>query len=196
MDCNMPGLPTPPSFENCPYSCPLHQWCHPAISSSDILFSFYPKSFPESGTFPMSQLIPSGDQNTGVSASVHPVSIQNWFPLRLTGLISLQFQGTLRSLLQHHSWKVLIPWFSAFSTLQLSQPYMTTEKTIALTIWTFVGRVMSLLFNTRSRFVIAFLLRSNHLLISWLQSLSTVILKPKKRKSVTTSTFSPSICIK
>ena len=78
--------------------------------------------------------------------------------------------------------------------VQLSQLYVTTEKTMSLTKWTFVGRVMSLLFNTLSRFVIAFLPRSNHLLISWLQSPSAVILEPKKRKSVTTSTFSPSIC--
>ena len=81
-----------------------------------------------------------------------------------------------------------------FFTVQLSQPYVTTGKNIALTIWTFVGRVMSLLFNTLSRFVIAFLPKSNYLLISWLQSPSTVILEPKKRKSATTYTFSPSIC--
>ena len=78
--------------------------------------------------------------------------------------------------------------------VQLLQPYMTTGKTIVLTVWTFVSRVMSLLFNTLSRFVIAFLPRSNHLLISWLQSPSLVILEPKKKKSVTISTFSPSIC--
>ena len=106
----------------------------------------------------------------------------------------LAIQGTLRSLLQHHSSKASILWHSAFFMVQLSQPYVTTGKTIALTIWTLVGRVMPLLFNTLTRFVIAFLPRSNHLLISWLQSPSTVILKPKKRKSVTTSTFPPSIC--
>ena len=117
------------------------------------------------------------------------------------GLISLKIdwfdlavQGTLRSLLQHHSLKIPILWCSAFFTVQLSPPYVTTGKTIALTIWTSVSRVMSLLFNTLSRFVTAFLLRSNHLLISWLQSPSTVILEPKKRKSVTTSNFPPSIC--
>ena len=93
-----------------------------------------------------------------------------------------------RSVLQHHSSKAWILWRSAFFAVQLSQPHMTTGKTIALTIWIFVGRVMSLLFNTLSRFVIAFLPRSNHLLISWLQSPSTVILEPKKRKSVTAST--------
>ena len=105
----------------------------------------------------------------------------------------LDIHETLRSLLQHHSWKASILWCSAFFTVQLSQLYMTTGKTIALTIQTFVSKVMSLLFNTTSRFVIPFLPRSNHL-ISWLQSPFTVILEPKKRKSVTTSTFSPSIC--
>ena len=97
-----------------------------------------------------------------------------------------------QSLLQYHSLKASILWHSAFFTVQLSQQeYMTTGKTIALTIWIFVGRVMSLLFNTLSRFVKAFLPKSNHLLISWLHS---AISKPKKRKSVTSSTFSSSIC--
>ena len=91
-------------------------------------------------------------------------------------------QGTFRSLLWHHSLKASILWHSAFFTVQFSQPYMTTGKTIALSIWTFVSRVMSLLCNTLSRFIVAFLPRSNCLLISWLQSLSTVILEPKKRK--------------
>ena len=121
------------------------------------------------------------------------MSIQGWFPLGLTSSISLWSKG-LSSLLQHHSLKTSILWCSAFFTFQLSQLYVTTGKTIALTIWTFVGRVLSLLFNTLSRFVIALLPRSNHLLISWLQSPSAAILKPKKRKSVTTCTFSPSIC--
>ena len=87
-----------------------------------------------------------------------------------------------------------IVWRSALFMVQLLQLYMTSGKTVALSIWTFVSRVMSLLFNILSRFVIAFLPRSNRLLISWLQSPSAVILEPKKRKSVTTSTFSPSIC--
>ena len=118
-----------------------------------------------------------------------------------SGLISLKIdwfdllavKGTLKSLLQHHSSKASIFHCSAFFTVQLSQPYMTTGKTIALTT-VFVGRVMSLLFNTLSRFVIAFLSRRKCLLISWLQSQFTVILEPRKKKSVTTSTFSPSIC--
>ena len=98
------------------------------------------------------------------------------------------------SFLRHHSSKASILWRSAFFTVQLSVPYMITGKTTALTIWTYVGRIMSLLFNTLSRFVIAFLPRSDCLLISWLQSPPTVIFEPKKRKSITTSTFSPSIC--
>ena len=106
----------------------------------------------------------------------------------------LAVQGTLRSLLQHHSSKASILWHSAFFTVQFSQPYMTTRRTIALTVQTFVGRVMPLLFNTLSMFFIAFLIRSNYLLITWLQSPSAVILEPKKIKSLTISILSPSIC--
>ena len=103
----------------------------------------------------------------------------------------LTVQGTLKSLLQHHSSKASILRCSAFFIVQLSHPYMTTGKTIALTIQTFVGKVTSLLFNMLSRLVIAFLVRSTCLLISWLQSLSTLILEPKKMKSDAVSTFSP-----
>ena len=103
----------------------------------------------------------------------------------------LAVQGTLKSLLQYHSSKASILWHSAFFIVQLSHPYMTTGKTIALTKQTFVGKVISLLFNMLSRLVITFLPRSKHLLISWLQSPSAVILEQKKRKSV--STVSPSI---
>ena len=103
-------------------------------------------------------------------------------------------QGTLKSLLQHHSSKASIFWRSAFFTVQLLHPYMTNGKTIALTRWTFVGKVMSLLFNMLSRLVITFLPRSKCLLISWLQSPSAVILEPPKIKSDTVSTVSPSIC--
>ena len=108
----------------------------------------------------------------------------------------LAVQGTLKSLLQHHSLKASILQRSAFFIVQLSHPYMTTGKTIALTRCTFFGKVMSLLFNMLSRLVIAFLPRSKCLLISWLQSPSAVILEPKKRKFVTISTFSPPICMK
>ena len=105
----------------------------------------------------------------------------------------LAVQGTLKSLLQHHSSKASILLLSAFFTVQLSHPYMTTGKPIALTRQTFVGKVMSLLFNILSRLVITFLPRSKHLLISWLQSPSAVILEPQKIKSDTVSTVSPSI---
>ena len=134
-------------------------------------FSSCSQSFPASGSFPMSWLFTSGGQSIGtsVSASVLPMNIQGWFPLRLTSLISLQFKG-LSSFLQHHNLKASILQRSA----QLSYSYMTTGKTIAQTIWTFVGKRMSLLFNTLSRFVIAFLPRSKCLLISWLQMLENL----------------------
>ena len=113
---------------------------------------------------------------------------------RMDWLDLLAVQGTLKRLLQHHNSKASILRCSAFFMVQLSHQYMTTGKTTALTIWTFVGKVRSLLLNTLSRFVIAFLPRSKSLLISGLQSPSAVILEPKKRKSVTASTFPPSIC--
>ena len=105
----------------------------------------------------------------------------------------LSVQGTLKSFLQHHSSKASILWHSALFTVQLSHPYMITGKTIALTRWTFVDKVMSLLFNMLSRLVITLLSRSKRLLISWLQSPSAVMLEPKKIKSDTVSTVSPSI---
>jgi len=115
---------------------------------------------------------------------------------RMDRLDLLAVQGTLKSLLQHHSSKASILRCSVFFTVQLSHPYMTTGKTIALTRWTFVGKVMSLLFNVLSRLVITFLPRSKRLLISWLQSPSAVILEPKKIKSDTVSTVSSSIFMK
>ena len=132
-----------------------------------------PSSFPASGSFPTSQLFASGGQSIGVSASalVLPMNIQDWFPLEWTGLTSLQCKG-VSSLLQHHSSKASILWYSAFFMVQLSHPYITTGKTIALTRQTFVSKVMSLLLNMLSRLVIAFLPRSKCLLISWLQSVT------------------------
>ena len=106
----------------------------------------------------------------------------------------LAVQGTLKSLLQHHSSKTSTLWHSAFIMVQLSHPYLTARKTIALTIWTFVGKIMSLPFNMLSRFAIALLPRSKRLLIYWLQSPSAVILEPQKKKSDTVSTVSPSTC--
>ena len=112
---------------------------------------------------------------------------------RMDWLDFFAVQGTLKSLLQHHSSKASILGCSAFFTVQLSQPYMTTGETIALTRWTFVGKVVSLLFNMLSRLVITFLPRSKRLLISWLQSPSAMILEPRKVKSDTVFTVSPSI---
>ena len=116
------------------------------------------------------------------------------FRIGWTGWISFAVQGPLKSLLQHHSSKASILQPSAFSIVQLSHPYMTTGKTIALTRRIFVDKVMSLLFNMLSRLVITFLPRSKCLLISWLQSRSAVILEPQKIKSATVSIVSPSIC--
>ena len=107
----------------------------------------------------------------------------------------LAVQGTLKSLLQHHSSKASVLKHSAFLMVQLSHPYMTTGKTIALTRWTFVGKGLSLLINMLSRLVIAFLPRSKNLLILWLQSPSTAILEPKKIKFVIVSIVSPSVCL-
>ena len=114
--------------------------------------------------------------------------------IRMDWLDLLAVQGTLNSLLQHHTLKASILRRSAFFTVQLSHPYMTTGKTIALTRWTFVDKVMSLLLNMLSRLVITFLPKSKHLLTSWLQSPSAVIFEPPKIKSATVSTVSPSIC--
>ena len=122
---------------------------------------------------------PSNEYSGLISFSI------DWFDL-------LAVQGTLKSLLQHHSSKAPILWFSAFFMVQLSYPYMTTGKTIAYTTWIFVGKVMSLLFNMLSTLVIPFLPRSKQ--ISWLQSTSAVMLEPKKIKSLTVSIVSPSIC--
>ena len=114
------------------------------------------QSFLASGSFPMSQFFASVGQSIGVSASVLQINIQGWFPLGLTRWISLLVQETLKSLLQHHSSKASILWCSAFFMVQLSHPYMITGKTIALTILTFIGKVMFLLFNVLSRFAIVF----------------------------------------
>ena len=185
--------PTLGAYSN---SCTLSQWCHPTISSSVILFSSHLQSFPASGSFPMSQF--SSHQVAkywSFSFSISPSNEHSGLiSFRMDRLDLLAVQGTLGSLLQHHSSKASIFWHFAFFIVQISHPYMTTGKTTALTRWTFVGKVMSLLFNMLSRFVINFLPRSKCLLISWLQSPSAVIFEPKKVKSVTVSIVSPSIC--
>ena len=145
-------LPCPsPTPRACTNSCPSTQWCHPTISSSVIPFSSCLQSFPASRSFPMSQFFASGGQSirASASASVLPVNIQDWFPSGLTGWISLLPKG-FSSLLWHHSSKASILQHSAFFTVQISHPYMTTGKTIALTIGTFAGKLMSLLFYVDS----------------------------------------------
>ena len=173
--------PTPRVYSN---SRAWSRWCHPAISSSVVSFSSCPQSLLASGSFPVSQIFAWGGQSIGVSAlaSVLPMNTQDLISFRIDWLDLLAVQGTIKSL-QHHSSKASILWRSAFFTVQLSHPYMTTGKTIALTRQT-------LLFNMLSRLVITFLPRSKRLLISWLQSPSAVILEPRKIKS---DTVSPSI---
>ena len=146
-----------------PNSCPSSRWCHPAISSSVISFSSCPQSHAASGSFPVSQLFAWGGQSVGVSAlaTFLPKKSQGWSRSEWTGWISLQSKG-LSSLL-HHSSKASILQCSAVFTVQLSHPYMTTGKTIALTRRTFAGKVMSLLLNMMSRLVITFLPRSKRL---------------------------------
>ena len=143
----------------------------------------------------MNRLFASGGQNIGVSAPNISPSIEHTslISFRIDWLDLLAVQGTLKSLLQHHSSKASIPLHSAFFIVQHSHPHRTTGKTITLTKQTFIGKVMSLLFNMLSRLVTTFLPRSKCLSISWLQSPSAVILEPKKIKSDTVSTVSPSI---
>ena len=143
----------------------------------------------------MSQFFASVGQVLEFSFSISPSNqYLGLISFRMDWLDLLTVQGILRSLLQHHSSKASILQCSAFSTVQLSHPYVTSGKTMALTRQTFVGKVMSLLFNMLSRLVITFLPRSKYLLISWLQSPSSVILESPEIKSVTVSIVSPSIC--
>ena len=158
--------PSPPAFN-------LSQ--HQGFSSDSVLCIRWPKYWSFSSSISLS------NEYSG------PISFRmDWLDL-------LAVQGTLKSLLQHHSSKASVVWCSAFFIFQLSHPYMTIGKTMALTRWTFVGKVMSLLFNMRSRLVITLLPRSKRLLISWLQSPPAVILEPKRIKSVTVFIVSPSI---
>ena len=147
------------------------------------LLLFRPQSLPATGSFPMSQFFACGGQSIVVSASatVLPMNTQDLSPSGWTCWISLQSNGLSR-VFSNHSSKASIFWCSAFFTVQLSHPYMTTGKTRALTRWNFVGKVMSLLFNMLSRLVITFLPRSKHLLISCLQSPSAVIFGAPKNK--------------
>ena len=155
-----------------------------------------PSIFPSSRVFSdESALLIRWPKYWSFSFSISPSNeYSGLISFRMDWLDPLAVQGTLKSLLQHHSSKASILRHSAFFIVQISHPFETTGKTIALTRWTFVDKVMSLLFYMLSRLVITFLPRSKRLLISWLQSSSAVILEPKKIKSVTVSTVSPSIC--
>ena len=183
MDCSTPGFPVLHYLLE--FAHIYVHWdiylilCHPLLllpsifpsirifSSESFLHIRWPKYWSFSST-----IRPSNEYSGLNSFRIE------WFDL-------LAVQGTLRNLLQNHNSKVSILWHSPFFMVQLSHPYVTTGKTVALTRWIFVGKVMSLLFNMLSRFVIAFLPRSKHLLISWLQWPSAVILEPRKRKFVT-----------
>ena len=174
--------PSPPPGVH-PTPCPSSQWCHPTISSSVVPFSSHLPSFPASGSFQMSQFFTSGGQSIGVSASasVLPMNIQDSFPLWLTGWVSLQSKGLWRVFSNTTSTKASILQCSAFFIVQLSHPYMTIGKTIAITRWTFVGKVMSV-FNMLSRLVIAFLPRSKHLLMAAVTICSD--LEPKNMEKI------------
>ena len=153
--------PTPGAYSK---SHPLSQWWNPPISSSVIPFFSCLQSIPASGSFQMSQFFTSGFSFNISPSNEHSgltTFRMDWFDLHAV-------QGTLKSLLQHHSSKASILWCSAFIIVKLSHPYMTTGKTIALTRWTFVDKIMSLLFNMLSRVVITVLPRRKRLLISWL----------------------------
>ena len=185
------SITTPRVYSN---SCPLSRWCHPTMSSSVIPFSWL-QSFPTSGTFKMSQLFTSSGRSIGVSAStwVLPMNSQDWFPLGWIGWISCSPRDSQEPS-PTRQFKSINSWCPAFFMVQLSHLYMTTGKTRALIRWTFVGKVMSQLFNRLSRLLITFLPRNKRLLISWLHSPSAVIWEPPKIKSATVSTVFPSIC--
>ena len=191
MDYSTPGFSLSPSPGVCSNSCPLSTWCHPTISSSVAPFSSFLQSVPVSVFSSESALHIRWPKYWSFIFSISPSNEYSGFiSFRIDWFDLLAVQGTFKSLLQHHRLKTSVLWHSTFFMVQISHPYMTTGKTIALTIWTFVSKVMSLLFNMLSRFFIAFLPRSKHLLILWLQLASAVILETKKIKSVTVSFFS------
>ena len=192
--CQLP-CPSPSSPWDYSNASPLSWWWHPTISSSVVPFSSRPQSFQASGYFSNESVLHiRWPKYWSFSVSISPSNeFSGLISFRMDWLDLLTVLGTLRSTFQYHSSKASVLQCSAFFLIQLSHPYMTTGKTMALIIRTFVSKVMSQLFNILCRFVIAFLPRSNHLLISWLQSPSAVILEPKKRKSVTISIVSPSM---
>ena len=195
MNCSMPGLPVHHQFPEFTQT-QVHR-------VGDTIQPSHPRSFPSTpAPNPPSMRVFSNESTLHIrwpkywsfSFSIIPSKEHpGLISFKMDWLDLLAVQGTPKSLLQHHSSKASILWHSAFFTVQLSHPYMTTGKTIALTRRTFVGKVVSLLLNMPSRLVITFLPRSKHLLISWLQSPSAVILEPPKIKFDTVSTVSPSI---
>ena len=191
MDCSTPGLPVHHQLPE--FTQTDAHWVGDAIQPTHSLSAPSPPTFNLSKHQCLFKWVSFSHQVARVlefqpSASVLPMNTQDWSPLGWTGWISLQSKG-LKSLLHHHSSKASILQCSAFFIVQISHPYMTTGKPTALTRWTFVGKVMSLLFNMLSRLVIAFLPRSKCLLISWLQPPFAVILEPQKIKSVTVCSF-------
>ena len=196
MDCSIPGFPV--------LHCLLelgqthYHWVSDAIQPANHLILFHPL-FLLPSIFPSTRVFSNESalhiRWTKYWSFSFSISLSNEYSrlisFRIDWFDLLAVKGTLKSLIQHHSSKASILQLSAFFMIQLSHSYMTIGKTIALTIWTFVSKVMSLLYNTMSRFVVAFLLRSKCLLISRLQSPSSVILELKKIKSVTVSAFSP-----
>ena len=196
MDCSTPGLPV---HHQLPEFTQTHlYWVRDAIQPSHPLLSLLLLSsvFLNIRVFPNeSVLCIRWPKYWSFCVSISPSNeYSGLISFRMDCLDLLAVQGTLKSLLQHHSSKALILQCSAFFIVQLSYPYMTTGKTIALTRWTSVGKVMSLPFKMLSRLVITLLPRSKRLLMSWLQSPSAVILEPQKIKSATVSIVSPSIC--
>ena len=187
MDCSMPSLPVHHQLPE--FTQTLVHWVSDAIQLSHPLLSLSPPSFSLSLHQGFFKSVSSSHQVAKVWSFSFSISPSNehsgLISFRMDWLDLLAVQGTRKNALQHHSSKASILWCSAFFTVQLSHPYLTTGKTIALTSWTFVGKVMSLLWNMLSMLVITFLLRSKHFLILWLQSPSAVILEPPKIKSVT-----------
>ena len=187
-------LPCPsPTPRACSNSCPLSQWCHPTFSSSVSPFYSSLQSFPASGSFPVSHFFTSEGQSIGASASALPMNIQDWFPLGLTGLISLQSKGLSRvfSNTTVKKYQFFGTQLSLWSTLTSIHDYWKKHSFDSMDL---CQQSDISAFNILSRFVIAFLPKSKHLLSSWLQSPTAVTLEPRKIKSVTASTFSPSIC--
>ena len=173
-------------------------WIVDAIQPSYVIpFSSYLQSFLASESFIMNQFFVSGSQSIGACLIIRPSNeYSGLISFRIDWFDLLAVQGTPKSFFQHHSSRVWVLLCPAFLMVQLSHPNMTTGKTIALTIWTFVGKVKSQVIKAVFRFVITFLPRRRHLLISWLQSPSAVILEPKKINSVTIFIVFPSICHK